>query len=108
MRSRVVAIGAPVVLFAALVVACKSFYKNGGEVRVAYLQIIPSLPVFVAQEQQPFGKENLQLKSIVLGSSNDLVNSMIAGQADILPAVSLVPIASLGAKRARGPLRRCA
>lgn len=94
MRSRVVAIGAPVVLFAALVLACKSVHKNG-EVRVAYLQIIPSLPVFVAQEQQLFGKENLQLKSIVLGSSNDLVNSMIAGQADILPAVSLVPIIHL-------------
>ncbi len=63
--------------------------------RVAYLQIIPSLPVFVAQEQRLFEKDNLRVKTIALGSSNDLVNAMVAGQADILPATSLVPIIHL-------------
>ena len=63
--------------------------------RVAYLQIIPSLPVFIAQEQGLFDQENLRLKSIAVGSSNDLVNTMVAGQADILPATSLVPIIHL-------------
>ena len=63
--------------------------------RVAYLQIIPTLPVFIAQEQRLFDKENLRLKAIALGSSNDLVNAMVAGQADILPATSLVPIIHL-------------
>src|SRR5437667_5395566 len=95
MRSRLLATGATVVLFAGLMGSCKSAYKNAREVRIAYLQIIPSLPVFVAQEQQLFDKENLRLKSIVLGSSNDLVNAMVAGQADILPATSLVPIIHL-------------
>ena len=95
MRSRLLATGATVVLFAALMGSCKSTSKNAREVRVAYLQIIPSLPVFVAQEQQLFDKENLRLKFIVLGSSNDLVNAMVAGQADILPATSLVPIIHL-------------
>src|SRR5712691_7679725 len=94
MRSRLLATGATVVLFA-LMGSCKSAYKNAREVRVAYLQIIPSLPVFVAQEQQLFDKENLRLKFIVLGSSNDLVNAMVTGQADILPATSLVPIIHL-------------
>src|SRR5713226_1356158 len=95
MRSRLLAIGAPVVLFAALMGSCKSAHKNTSEVRVAYLQIIPSLRVFVAQEQRLFDRENLRLKVIVLGSSNDLVNTMVAGQADILPAVPLVPIIHL-------------
>jgi ABC-type nitrate/sulfonate/bicarbonate transport system substrate-binding protein len=95
MRSRLSAIGAAVILFLALIGFWKSAHKDAGEVRIAYLQIIPSLPVFIAQEQRLFDKENLRLKAIALGSSNDLVNAMVAGQADILPAVSLVPIMHL-------------
>ncbi len=94
MRSRLLPIAA-VILCTTLMGSCKSTHKDAGEVRVAYLQIIPSLPVFVAQEQQLFNKENLQLTAVVLGSSNDLVNAMLAGKADILPAVSLVPIIHL-------------
>jgi len=95
MRSRLSAIGAAVILFLALIGFWKSAHKDAGEVRIAYLQIIPSLPVFIAQEQRLFDKENLRLKAIALGSSNDLVNAMVAGQADILPATSLVPIIHL-------------
>lgn len=84
-----------VVLFAVLMNSCTSARKDSGEVRVAYLQIIPSLPIFVAQEQHFFEKENLRLIPVVLGSSNDLANAMIAGQADVLPATSLVPIIHL-------------
>ena len=95
MRSRLWAIGAAVILFLALIGFWRSTHKDAGEVRVAYLQIIPTLPVFIAQEQRLFDKENLRLKAIALGSSNDLVNAMVAGQADILPATSLVPIIHL-------------
>ena len=95
MRSRLWALGAAVILFLALFGFWKSAHKEAGEVRVAYLQIIPSLPVFIAQEQGLFDKENLRLKAIAVGSSNDLVNTMVAGQADILPATSLVPIIHL-------------
>ena len=95
MRSRLWLIGAALVLVVALIWLWKSGHRSRGEVRVAYLQIIPSLPVFVAQEQHLFDKEDLQVKAIALGSSNDLVNAMLAGQADILPAVSLVPIIHL-------------
>ena len=94
MRSRLVVIGAAIFL-AGLIGSCKRVHEDRAEVRVAYLQIIPSLPVFVAQEQGLFDKENLRLKAIALSSSNDLVNAMVAGQADILPATSLVPIIHL-------------
>ncbi len=73
----------------------ESAREDAGEVRVAYLQIIPSLPVFIAQEQQLFDKQGLRLKAVVLSSSNDVVNAMVAGQADILPAISLVPVIHL-------------
>jgi len=95
MRSRVLTIGVAVILFLAVIGFWKSAHKDPGEVRVAYLQIIPSLPVFIVREQQLFDKENLRLKAVALGSSNDLVNAMLAGQADILPATSLVPIIHL-------------
>jgi ABC-type nitrate/sulfonate/bicarbonate transport system substrate-binding protein len=95
MRSRLWSIGTAVILFLAVFGFWKSAQKDAGEVRVAYLQIIPSLPVFIAQEQRLFDKENLRLKAIALGSSNDLVNAMVVGQADILPATSLVPIIHL-------------
>src|SRR5450756_3081310 len=83
------------VSLAGLLASCKRGHEDRAEVRVAYLPIIPSLPVFVAQEQGLFDKENLRLKAIALSSSNDLVNAMVAGQADILPATSLVPIIHL-------------
>jgi ABC-type nitrate/sulfonate/bicarbonate transport system substrate-binding protein len=84
-----------VVSLAGLLASCRRVPEDRAEVRIAYLQIIPSLPVFVAQEQGLFEKENLRLKAIALSSSNDLVNAMVAGQADMLPGTSLVPIIQL-------------
>src|SRR5260370_10866277 len=101
MRSKLLLLmtGVAVLSLLWLLASCKRVHEDRAEdraeVRVAYLQIIPSLPIFVAQEQGLFDKENLQLKAIALGSSNDLVNAMVAGQADILPATSLVPIIHL-------------
>jgi NitT/TauT family transport system substrate-binding protein len=69
--------------------------SDGRTVRMAYPPIIPSLPVFVAQENHLFEKEGVKLQTISLDSSNDLVNALVAGQADLLPAVSLVPIVHL-------------
>ncbi len=90
------AIGTAVALLVTAAAGCRRPKPDEvEEVRVAYLQIIPSLPVFIAQEQQLFEKANLRLKTVVLSSSNDVVNAMVAGQADILPAVSLVPILHL-------------
>lgn len=94
--SRLFPVGAAVALLLAPATGCrKPASEDVGEVRVAYLQIIPSLPVFIAQEQQLFAKQGLQLKAVVLSSSNDVVNSLVAGQADILPAISIVPIIHL-------------
>lgn len=93
-RSRVGLLGAAVLLLAALLGAWK-LYPMPREVRMAYPPIIPSLPVFVAQQQHLFEKQNIRLGTVPLNSSNDLVNALVAGQADVLPAVSLVPIVHL-------------
>lgn len=64
-------------------------------VRMGYLAIVSSLPVFIAQEQQLFAREGLAPQSTQFSSSNDMVNALIAGQLDLLPAVSIVPIIHL-------------
>jgi NitT/TauT family transport system substrate-binding protein len=95
MRSRLLPIAAAVILAGAAIGVWKSSSKAPREVRIAYPPIIPSLPLFVAQEQRLFEKENLTTEMLPLSSSNDLVNALVAGQADMLPAVSFIPIVHL-------------
>ena len=96
MRSRLLLFGIAVLVAAVSVgIWIASPRRAPEEVRVAYPPIIPSLPLFVAREQHFFEKQNLKIKLLPLSSSNDLVNALVAGQADMLPAVSLIPIVHL-------------
>jgi ABC-type nitrate/sulfonate/bicarbonate transport system substrate-binding protein len=95
MRSRLLPFGIVVLVAAAAVGIWKSSRRAPGEVRIAYPPIIPSLPLFVAREQHLFEKQDLKVEMLPLSSSNDLVNALVAGQADMLPAVSLIPIVHL-------------
>ena len=95
MRSRLLPFGIAVLVAAAAVGIWKSSRRAPGEVRIAYPPIIPSLPLFVAREQHLFEKQDLKVEMLPLSSSNDLVNALVAGQADMLPAVSLIPIVHL-------------
>ncbi len=69
--------------------------RRTGRVRIAYPPIMGSLPVFVAQDQQMFQRRHLQPETHSFSSSNDMVSALIAGQVDMLPAVSLVPLIHL-------------
>lgn len=64
-------------------------------VRVAYLPIVSSLPLFIAEDKHLFEQENIQLKKTPIANSNDLLNALVAEQVDMLPAVSLIPIIHL-------------
>ena len=92
MRSRLLPVGIALFLAAAVVGLWRSSHRAPGEVRIAYLPIIPSLPVFVVQEQHLFEKENLKVAMLSLNSNNDLVNALVAGQADLRPCVPTTPI----------------
>ncbi len=78
-----------------LIGALRLSTRRSERVRVAYAPIMASLPVFVAQEQQLFEKRRLQVQTISFSSSNDMVGALVAGQVDVLPAVSLVPLIHL-------------
>ena len=66
-----------------------------GRVRIAYLPVMASLPVFVAEDQQLFAKQGLRSQAVSFGTSNDMVNALVTGQIDVLPAVALVPLIHL-------------
>jgi len=65
------------------------------KIRAGYLPIVATLPLFVAEEEGLFEREGIEVETVLIQNSNDLVNAMLAGQLDALPAVSLVPIAHL-------------
>ncbi len=57
--------------------------------------MLASLPVIAAQDQQMFQHGHLQADVVSFSSSNDMVSALVAGQVDVLPAVSLVPLLHL-------------
>jgi len=69
--------------------------SENNTVRMAYLPIVSSLPLFIAEDKHIFEQENIQLKKTPIANSNDLLNALVADQVDVLPAVSLVPIIHL-------------
>ncbi|MGI9103660.1 MAG: ABC transporter substrate-binding protein [Terriglobales bacterium] len=69
--------------------------RSPRHVRLAYAPIMGSLPVFIAQDQGLFQKEGVQPETVPFSSSNDMVSALVAGQVDLLPAVSLVPLIHL-------------
>lgn len=83
------------VLSLVLAMAAGGCSRRSGQVRLAYPPIMGSLPVFIAEDQQLFEKRGLQAQTVSFSSSNDMVSALVAGQVDLLPAVSLVPLIHL-------------
>lgn len=68
---------------------------RNGRVRVAYLPVMASLPVFIAEDQNLFARRGVRSQTISFSTSNDMVNALVSGQIDVLPAVALVPLIHL-------------
>lgn len=58
--------------------------------------IIASLPVWIADKKGFFEKRNLDIDFVDLTNSKLMVEAMLAGNADVLPAVSLADLATTG------------
>ena len=93
MRTARIAAALCLVILLAATLRCTA--RKQGRVRIAYAPILASLPVFVAQDQQMFQQHRLQAEVVPFSSSNDMVSGLVAGQVDMLPAVSLVPLLHL-------------
>ena len=70
--------------------------KEPGLVRiVAPPSIIASLPIWVGQSEGLFQRHQLKIEVVDLTSSRFMVQALVSGNADVLPAVSLVDLASV-------------
>lgn len=60
--------------------------------RIGYLPIVASLPLFIAQENGYFEDEGLSIETVRVASSNQLVDSLIAGNLEAYVESSAVPV----------------
>jgi ABC-type nitrate/sulfonate/bicarbonate transport system substrate-binding protein len=82
-------------LLAGVLAGLRLAARRDGRVRVAYLPVMASLPVFVAQDQRFFANHGLRAQTVLFSSSNDMVTALVSGQIDVVPAVALVPLIHL-------------
>lgn len=60
-------------------------------VKIGYLPILASLPLYVAQENTYFTEQGVQIETVQLQSSNLLVDALVRGDIDIVVESSVVP-----------------
>ena len=61
-------------------------------VRIGYLNIVASLPLFVAEERGFFKDAGIQYDATVIATSNQLVDAIVAGNLDCYIESSAVPV----------------
>ncbi len=64
-------------------------------VKIGYLNIVASLPLFVAEEKGFLKEEGLEYQTIPTASSNQLVDGVIAGNLDLYIESSAVPVLAI-------------
>src|SRR5260221_8633927 len=62
------------------------------KVRIGYLNITASLPLFVAEEKGFFAEEGIQYDASPLATSNQLVDAVVAGNVEMFPESSAAPV----------------
>lgn len=61
-------------------------------VRIGYLNITASLPMFIAEEKGFFAEDGVQVETYPTASSNQLVDGIVAGNLDVFVEASAVPV----------------
>lgn len=83
-----------VVVAVIIVGAFLIFYQKPVEtkvVKIGYLPIMASLPLYVAQENEYFSEQGVQVETVQMQSSNQLVDALVRGDIDIVVESSAVP-----------------
>jgi len=61
-------------------------------VRIGYLNIVTSLPLFVVEEKGFLREQGVEYKTIPIASSNQIVDGIVAGNLDCFTGASAVPV----------------
>jgi ABC-type nitrate/sulfonate/bicarbonate transport system substrate-binding protein len=65
---------------------------NDVKVRIGYLNIVASLPLFIAEEEGFFEDEGIEYEATVSATSNQLVDAILADNLDLFVESSAVPV----------------
>lgn len=89
-------LGISVIVIVVLVIWLYFFLRTPFEqaptVRIGYLNIVTSLPLFVAEEEGFLREEGVEYKGISIASSNQLVDDIADGKLDCFIGASVVPV----------------
>lgn len=81
-----------------LATSCRQPSAPPATVETVHLAIIPAttgLPAFAAKQIGAFTHRHITAETTTIPSSNDLINALVAGRADVAAAVSLIPLLHL-------------
>lgn len=70
---------------------CIANNDSQNTVRIGYLPIVASLPLYVAQEKGFFEEQGVAVEAVEFQSSNSLVEALVAGKIDAIAETSAVP-----------------
>ena len=90
-----IAILAGLVVVVVVIFLLVSPRENVPTVRIGYLNITASLPLFIAEEKEFFGAEDIQYQAVPMATSNQLVDGIVAGNLDVFVESSAVPVLAL-------------
>jgi len=89
-------VGVSIIVIVALVIGLYFFLKSGSEqtptIRIGYLNIVTSLPLFVAEEKGFLREQGVKYKTIPVASSNQIVDGIVAENLDCFTGASAVPV----------------
>lgn len=87
---------AGIIIVIILVVGSHSIFTAGSEkeqtVRIGYLNIVTSLPLFLAEEKGFLRQEGIEFETVPVSSSNQIVEDIITGNLDCFVGASVVPV----------------
>ena len=87
---------AAIIIVIILVVGFRSILTADSEkaqtVRIGYLNIVTSLPLFLAEEKAFLGQEGIEFETVPVSSSNQIVEDIITGNLDCFTGASVVPV----------------
>ena len=84
-----------IVLIGILIIGGLFYYAYPREeaktVKVGYLPLLASLPLYVAQENGYFDEQNVKIETVQLQSSNQLIDALVRGDIDIIVESAAAP-----------------
>jgi len=88
--------GIIIIAAVALVIWLYFFLRVGFEqtptVRIGYLNLVTSLPLFLAEEKGFLREQGIEYKTMPISSSNQIVDGIVAGNLDCFIGASAVPV----------------